>query len=140
MGDSTRGGDWLEEVKWDERGLVPAIAQEHGSGKVLMVAWMNREALRLTRETGHAVYWSRSRQRLWHKGEESGHQQVVHALRLDCDADVVLLEVEQRGGIACHTGRHNCFFRELQGETWVTVDPILKDPDAIYRKLRAPHP
>jgi len=134
MGDSTAGGDWLEDVKWDERGLVPAIAQEHGSGKVLMVAWMNREALRLTRETGHAVYWSRSRQRLWHKGEESGHQQVVHALRLDCDADVVLLEVEQRGGIACHTGRHNCFFRELQGETWVTVDPVLKDPDAIYRK------
>jgi len=140
MGDSNAGGDWLEEVKWDERGLVPAIAQEHDSGKVLMVAWMNREALRLTRETGHAVYWSRSRQRLWHKGEESGHQQVVHALRLDCDADVVLLEVEQRGGIACHTGRHNCFFRELQGETWVTVDPVLKDPDAIYRKPRAPHP
>jgi phosphoribosyl-AMP cyclohydrolase len=134
MGDSTAGGDWLEEVKWDERGLVPAIAQEHDSGKVLMVAWMNREALRLTRETGHAVYWSRSRQRLWHKGEESGHQQVVHALRLDCDADVVLLEVEQRGGIACHTGRHNCFFRELQGESWVTVDPVLKDPEAIYRK------
>jgi phosphoribosyl-AMP cyclohydrolase len=134
MGDSTAGGDWLEEVKWDERGLVPAIAQEHDSGKVLMVAWMNREALRLTRETGHAVYWSRSRQRLWHKGEESGHQQVVHALRLDCDADVVLLEVEQRGGIACHTGRHNCFFRELQGETWVIVDPVLKDPEAIYRK------
>ena len=140
MGDSTAGGDWLEEVKWDERGLVPAIAQEHDSGKVLMVAWMNREALRLTRETGHAVYWSRSRQRLWHKGEESGHQQVVHALRLDCDADVVLLEVEQRGGIACHTGRHNCFFRELQGEAWVTVDPVLKDPDAIYRKPRVPHP
>jgi phosphoribosyl-AMP cyclohydrolase len=135
MGDSTAGGDWLEEVKWDERGLVPANAQEHDSGKVLMVAWMNREALRLTRETGHAVYWSRSRQRLWHKGEESGHQQVVHALRLDCDADVVLLEVEQRGGIACHTGRHNCFFRELQGETWVTVDPVLKDPDAVYRKV-----
>ena len=134
MGDSNTGGDWLEEVKWDERGLVPAIAQEHDSGKVLMVAWMNREALRLTRETGHAVYWSRSRQRLWHKGEESGHQQVVHALRLDCDADVVLLEVEQRGGIACHTGRHNCFFRELQGEAWVTLDPVLKDPDAIYKK------
>jgi phosphoribosyl-AMP cyclohydrolase len=134
MGDSTAGGDWLEEVKWDERGLVPAIAQEHDSGKVLMVAWMNREALRLTRETGHAVYWSRSRQRLWHKGEESGHQQVVHALRLDCDADVVLLEVEQRGGIACHTGRHNCFFRELQGETWVIVDPVLRDPEAIYGK------
>jgi phosphoribosyl-AMP cyclohydrolase len=105
-----------------------------GTGKILMVAWMNRESLRLTRETGHAVYWSRSRQKLWHKGEESGHQQVVHAIRLDCDADVVLLAVEQRGGIACHTGRHNCFFRELQGERWVPVDPVLKDPDAIYGK------
>ena len=102
---------WLDSVKWNERGLVPAVAQEAGSGRVLMVAWMNREALRLTRETGHAVYWSRSRQKLWHKGEESGHQQVVGAIRVDCDADVVLLEVEQKGGIACHTGRHNCFFR-----------------------------
>jgi len=134
MGTGNLSGDWLEEVKWDERGLVPVIAQEHGTGKVLMVAWMNRDALRLTRESGHAVYWSRSRQRLWHKGEESGHQQVVRALRLDCDADVVLLDVEQKGGIACHTGRHNCFFRELQGDAWVTVDPVLKDPDAIYKK------
>jgi phosphoribosyl-AMP cyclohydrolase len=134
MGTHNLPGDWLEEVKWDERGLVPAIAQEHGTGKVLMVAWMNREALRLTRESGHAVYWSRSRQRLWHKGEESGHQQVVSALRLDCDADVILLEVEQKGGIACHTGRHNCFFRELQGGAWVAVDPVLKDPSTIYKK------
>ena len=134
MGASNLSNDWLEEVKWDERGLVPAIAQEHGTGKILMVAWMNRDALRLTRESGHAVYWSRSRQRLWHKGEESGHQQVVHALRLDCDADVLLLEVEQKGGIACHTGRHNCFFRELQGGEWVAVDPVLKDPSAIYKK------
>ncbi len=126
--------EWLDAVKWDDRGLAPAIAQEVGTGKVLMVAWMNRESLRLTRETGHAVYWSRSRQKLWHKGEESGHQQVVHAIRLDCDADVLLLAVEQRGGIACHTGRHNCFFRELQGEQWVAVDPVLKDPDAIYGK------
>jgi phosphoribosyl-AMP cyclohydrolase len=126
--------EWLDAVKWDDRGLAPAIAQEVGTGKILMVAWMNRESLRLTRETGHAVYWSRSRQKLWHKGEESGHQQVVHAIRLDCDADVVLLAVEQRGGIACHTGRHNCFFRELQGERWVAVDPVLKDPDAIYGK------
>jgi phosphoribosyl-AMP cyclohydrolase len=134
MGASNLPGDWLEAVKWDERGLVPVIAQERGTGKILMVAWMNREALRLTRETGHAVYWSRSRQRLWHKGEESGHQQVVYALRLDCDADVILLEVEQKGGIACHTGRHNCFFRELHGGEWVVVDPVLKDPNAIYGK------
>jgi phosphoribosyl-AMP cyclohydrolase len=124
---------WLDEVKWDDQGLVPAIAQEAGSGKILMLAWMNREALQLTSETGHAVYWSRSRGKLWHKGEESGHQQVVHNIRLDCDADVVLLEVEQKGGIACHTGRHNCFYRELQGDDWVEVLPVLKDPDEIYR-------
>jgi len=132
MGASNPTNDWLDAIKWNEQGLVPAIAQEHGTGKVLMVAWMNREALGLTRDTGHAVYWSRSRQTLWHKGEESGHQQVVHALRLDCDGDVILLEVEQKGGIACHTGRHNCFFRELRGGTWVEVDPVLKDPKAIY--------
>ena len=127
--------DWLDAIKWDAQGLVPAIAQEHGTGTILMLAWMNPESLRLTRETGHAVYWSRSRGRLWHKGEESGHQQVVHAIRIDCDADVVLLDVEQKGGIACHTGRHNCFFRELdvQGR-WVEVAPVLKDPDAIYGK------
>jgi phosphoribosyl-AMP cyclohydrolase len=125
--------NWLDEVKWDTDGLVPAIAQESGSGKILMMAWMNPEALRLTHETGHAVYWSRSRGKLWHKGEESGHQQVVRKLRLDCDGDVILLEVEQKGGIACHTGRHNCFYRELQGDTWVEVLPVLKDPDQIYR-------
>jgi phosphoribosyl-AMP cyclohydrolase len=125
---------WLDEIKWDDKGLVPAIAQETGSGKMLMVAWMNREALQLTAETGHAVYWSRSRSKLWHKGEESGHQQVVKSIRLDCDGDVVLLEVEQKGGIACHTGRHNCFFRELQGDDWVEILPVLKDPDAIYKK------
>lgn len=124
---------WLDQIKWDHQGLVPAIAQETGSGKILMMAWMNREALQLTSETGHAVYWSRSRGKLWHKGEESGHQQVVHSLRLDCDGDVVLLEVEQKGGIACHTGRHNCFYRELQGEEWVEVLPVLKDPEDIYR-------
>ncbi len=124
--------DWLDEVKWDPAGLVPAIAQEASSGKILMMAWMNREALALTRETGHAVYWSRSRKRLWRKGEESGHQQVVMSMRLDCDGDVVLLEVQQRGGIACHTGRHNCFFRELRDDGWDTVDPVLKDPAAIY--------
>jgi phosphoribosyl-AMP cyclohydrolase len=127
--------DWLDAVKWDAQGLVPAIAQEHGTGTILMMAWMNPESLRLTRETGHAVYWSRSRGRLWHKGEESGHQQVVHAIRIDCDADVVLLDVEQKGGIACHTGRHNCFFRELdEAGRWVEVAPVLKDPQAIYGK------
>jgi len=125
---------WLDCIQWDDRGLVPAIAQEKGSGKILMMAWMNRESLRLTRETGHAVYWSRSRGKLWHKGEGSGHQQLVHAIRLDCDADVVLLEVEQKGGIACHTGRHNCFFRELRDGDWVEIEPVLKDPKAIYGK------
>jgi phosphoribosyl-AMP cyclohydrolase len=125
---------WLEQIKWDEQGLVPAIAQEAGSGKLLMMAWMNRQALQLTAESGHAVYWSRSRGKLWRKGEESGHQQVVHAIRLDCDGDVVLLEVEQKGGIACHTGRHNCFYRELQGDEWVEILPVLKDPDEIYGK------
>ena len=126
--------EWLDAIKWDDKGLVPAIAQEAGTGKILMMAWMNREALALTRETGHAVYWSRSRSKLWHKGEESGHQQVVSTLRIDCDADVVLLEVEQKGGIACHTGRHNCFFRELGGDGWAEVEPVLKDPAAIYGK------
>lgn len=123
---------WLDEIKWDAQGLVPAIAQEAGTGKVLMLAWMNREALELTRSSGHAVYWSRSRGKLWHKGEESGHQQELKSLRIDCDADVVLLEVVQKGGIACHTGRHNCFFRELRDDGWVTVEPVLKDPKAIY--------
>ena len=123
---------WLDAVKWDSDGLVPAIAQETGSGKILMMAWMNEEALRLSHETGHAVYWSRSRQKLWHKGEESGHQQLIRAIRLDCDGDVVLLEVEQKGGIACHTGRHNCFYRELQGDNWVEILPVLKDPKQIY--------
>ncbi|MGD9163177.1 MAG: phosphoribosyl-AMP cyclohydrolase [Chromatiales bacterium] len=123
---------WLDQIKWDEQGLVPAIAQEAGSGKLLMVAWMNREALQLTAESGHAVYWSRSRGKLWHKGEESGHQQVVRAIRLDCDGDVVLLEVEQKGGIACHTGRHNCFYRELRNDEWVEVLPVLKDPGEIW--------
>ncbi len=127
-------GKWLDAIRWNEAGLVPAIAQEKGTGTILMVAWMNREALRLTAESGHAVYFSRSRQRLWHKGEESGHQQVVHEIRTDCDRDVILLTVEQRGGIACHTGRHSCFFRRLEGDDWAEVEPVLKDPDAIYRK------
>src|SRR4029453_2382278 len=113
--------NWLDEVNWDANGLVPAIAQQVGSNDVLMVAWMNREALALTAERGEAVYWSRSRGRLWHKGEASGHVQAVHEIRLDCDNDVVLLKVKQRGhtpGIACHTGRHACFFQRLQGGSW----------------------
>jgi phosphoribosyl-AMP cyclohydrolase len=124
---------WLDEIKWDEKGLVPAIAQEASSGKVLMVAWMNRASLKLTTEEGYATYWSRSRQKLWRKGEESGHRQKIIELRLDCDADVVLMSVEQAGGIACHTGRHNCFFRRFKEGQWEAADPILKDPDEIYR-------
>ena len=125
---------WLDAIAWDERGLVPAIAQEAGTNKVLMVAWMNRAALIATLDTGHAVYWSRSRARLWHKGEESGHRQKLVEVRIDCDADVVLLKVDQIGGIACHTGRHNCFFRKLEGDAWVEVDPVLKSATEIYRK------
>lgn len=123
---------WLNEVHWDERGLAPAIAQDAASGKVLMVAWMNRESLALTARDGEAVYWSRSRGRLWRKGEESGHVQKVREIRLDCDADVVLLRVEQIGGIACHTGRERCFFRKLEGDRWTETDPVLKSPQAIY--------
>lgn len=128
--------NWLDEVKWDRDGLVPVIAQEVGSNDVLMFAFMNREALAATVERGQAVYWSRSRQRLWHKGEESGHTQTVHEIRLDCDNDVVLLKVTQQGhepGIACHTGRHSCFYQRHDGGRWVTVEPVLKDPEAIYR-------
>jgi phosphoribosyl-AMP cyclohydrolase len=123
---------WLDEVQWNEDGLAPAIAQDARSGRVLMVAWMNREALRLTAERREAVYWSRSRGRLWHKGESSGHVQRVVDIRLDCDGDVLLLSVEQIAGIACHTGRHSCFFRRLDGERWVDVDPVLRDPAEIY--------
>ncbi len=125
---------WLDQVAWTAEGLVPVIAQEKDTGKILMFAWMNREALQLTRDTGHAVYFSRSRNKLWHKGEESGHTQVVHDIRLDCDDDVVLITVEQLGGIACHTGRHNCFFQQLQDDAWVTVEPVIKDPKAIYHE------
>jgi phosphoribosyl-AMP cyclohydrolase len=124
--------DWLDKVKWDANGLVPAVAQESGSGRVLNLAWMNREALAKTVETGEAHYWSRSRARLWHKGEESGHVQAVKSVRLDCDDDVILLEVEQRGGIACHTGRHSCFFQRLEGGQWVSVEAVVKDPREIY--------
>ena len=126
--------DWLDAIKWDRDGLVPVIAQEADSGKVLMVAWMNREALAETVRTKMAVYWSRSRQRLWRKGEESGHEQTVRDIRLDCDNDVILLTVEQKGGIACHTGRQHCFFQQLQGDRWVTVEPVLKPASEIYAK------
>jgi phosphoribosyl-AMP cyclohydrolase len=128
---------WLNRVKWDENGLVPVIAQEVGTGDVLMFAWMNREALLQTVTSGEAVYWSRSRKKIWHKGEESGHIQKVQEIRLDCDEDVVLLKVEQVDGIACHTGRHSCFFQLFEGSAregqWVSVDPVLKDPETIYK-------
>ena len=127
---------WLNEVKWDDHGLVPVIAQERDSGDVLMFAWMNREALSKTAELGEAVYFSRSRKRLWHKGEESGHIQKVHEIRLDCDNDVVLLKITQLGhepGIACHTGRHSCFFSVLRDGQWQPVEPVLKDPESIYK-------
>ncbi len=124
--------DWLDQVKWDEAGLVPAICQDAATGEILMVAWMNREALRLTVDTGRGVFWSRSRGKLWHKGEESGHTQQVKEVRLDCDADVVLLKIEQVGGIACHTGRRSCFFHKLENGQWQVVEPVLKDPKDIY--------
>jgi len=124
--------NWLDEVLWTEDGLVPAIAQDAETGDILMMAWMNRESLQLTVEEGQAVYWSRSRGKLWRKGESSGHQQVLKDIRLDCDADVILLKVEQKGGIACHTGRRSCFYRTLQDGEWVSAEPVLKDPDAIY--------
>ncbi|HLR81728.1 MAG TPA: phosphoribosyl-AMP cyclohydrolase [Paenalcaligenes sp.] len=128
---------WLTQVQFDAQGLIPAIAQDWQSGKVLMVAWMNATALEHTVQSRKATYWSRSRQKLWHKGEESGHEQIVHDIRMDCDADVILLSVEQKGGIACHTGRESCFYQQLQegpdGPQWHAVDPVLKDPTKIYR-------
>ena len=127
------GSQWLDEVLWDEQGLVPAIAQDAVTGEVLMFAWMNRESLALTAETGCAVYWSRSRGRLWRKGEESGHTQKVLEMRVDCDKDVVLLKIEQIGGIACHTGRRSCFFNRLETSGWQDVEPVLKDPKEIYK-------
>lgn len=131
--------EWLDAIKWNDQGLVPAIAQETGTGKILMMAWMNREALAATAERGQAVYWSRSRRRLWHKGEESGHFQQVHEIRLDCDNDVVLLKVTQLGhepadpSIACHTGRHSCFYQRHEAGRWVAVEPVLVDPERIYK-------
>jgi phosphoribosyl-AMP cyclohydrolase len=129
-------GDWLDAVRFDERGLVTAIAQEVLTQRILMVAWMDRQALQETARTGQAVYWSRSRRRLWRKGEESGNVQKVREIRTDCDADVVLLKVEQVGGVACHTGRHSCFFNLLQDGQWVVTDPVLSDPATLYGKDR----
>lgn len=135
MNDAGNGsaGGWLDAVRWSDDGLVTAVAQDAASGQVLMLAWMNRESLAETAATGRAVYWSRSRARLWRKGEESGHVQHVREIRLDCDGDAVLLKVEQQGGIACHTGRRSCFFRRLEDGQWREVDPVLKDPGEIYR-------
>ena len=130
----TSEADWSTELKWDEDGLIPVLAQDAVSGRILMVAWMNLEALTLTASGGKAVYWSRSRKRLWHKGEESGHVQKVLEIRIDCDGDVLLLKVEQVGGIACHTGRESCFFRKLENGRWISTDPVLKDPAVIYAK------
>jgi len=125
--------NWLDEIRFDENGLIPAIAQDASSGKILMMAWMNRESLQLTADKKEAVYWSRSRAKLWHKGEESGHTQKVVDIRIDCDEDVILVKVEQQGGIACHTGRESCFYRQLQGDKWVEVEQVIKDPSDIYK-------
>lgn len=127
---------WLDDISWDANGLVPVIAQEHDTGRILMFAWMNREALQLTNDTKQAVYWSRSRNKLWRKGEESGHVQRVHEIRLDCDEDVILIIVEQVGGIACHTGRHNCFFKKLENNAWLVDQPVIKNPEEIYTEVK----
>ena len=126
--------EWLQHIKWDAQGLVPAIAQDAKTGRILMMAWMNAESLALTVKEQRAIYWSRSRGKLWRKGEESGHVQVLHELRLDCDSDVIILQVEQKGGIACHTGRESCFYKVLKDEQWQDVDPVIKDPQNIYNK------
>ncbi len=123
---------WLDEINWNNEGLVPAIAQEHSSGTVLTLAWMNRDALKLTFKEQRAVYWSRSRQRIWRKGEKSGHIQLVSEIRIDCDKDTILLSVTQQGNIACHTGRHSCFYMKLESDGWKAVDPVIKDPGDIY--------
>lgn len=134
MSDLDASQFWLDALKWDENGMIPAIAQDVASGRVVMFAWMNRESLQESVATGNAVYWSRSRKRLWRKGEESGHVQKIRTIRADCDGDVLLLAIEQIGGIACHTGRESCFFLELNGDRWVAADPVLKDPKDIYAK------
>lgn len=127
--------NWLDEIQWDENGLVPVIAQDYKTGKVLMFAWMNRKALLLTDDTKQAVYWSRSRNKLWRKGEESGHTQKVHEIRVDCDEDVILLKIEQMGGIACHTGRNSCFFKKLEHGNWMIDQPVIKNPEDIYKTI-----
>ncbi|MDD2723497.1 MAG: phosphoribosyl-AMP cyclohydrolase [Methylovulum sp.] len=127
--------NWLDEIRWTADGLIPVIAQQSANGRVVMFAWMNRESLVLTAQEGYAVYWSRSRNRLWRKGEESGHRQKVISIQLDCDEDVILLEIEQEGGIACHTGRESCFYRQLRDGQWQVIDPVIKDPESIYKKL-----
>lgn len=128
------GTQWLDDIKWTDEGLVPVIAQDAVSGKVMMFAWMNRESLELSVKEGRAIYWSRSRKKLWRKGEESGHVQHIKDIRLDCDNDVILLAIEQVGGIACHTGRERCFYKQLQDGQWVEVEPVIKDPSSIYNK------
>ena len=125
--------DWSDQVKWNDDGLVPVITQEFETKQVLTLAWMNKESLQLTVDTGHAVYWSRSRQKLWHKGEQSGNQQLIKSIRLDCDNDTILIEVIQKGGIACHTGRHHCFYQQLVDGEWLNSEPVLKDPKEIYK-------
>ncbi|MBL4783224.1 MAG: phosphoribosyl-AMP cyclohydrolase [Porticoccaceae bacterium] len=130
--NESAASSWLEQITWNDQGLVPAIAQDKDSNEILMVAWMNREALSLTLAEGRAVYWSRSRQKLWRKGEESGHVQTISEIRLDCDDDVIVLKIEQVGGIACHTGRRSCFFKVLHDGQWQAVEPVLKDPATIY--------
>jgi phosphoribosyl-AMP cyclohydrolase len=124
---------WLDKVKWNDDGLTPVITQEFETKQVLTLAWMNKQSLQLTAETGHAIYWSRSRQKLWHKGEESGNQQIIKSIRLDCDNDAILLEVIQKGGVACHTGRHHCFYNKLVDEEWQAIEPVLKDPKEMYK-------
>lgn len=132
MTDTLNDTAWLDCIKWDANGLIPAIAQDAASGRVLMVAWMNREALQLTVQENRAIYWSRSRARLWRKGEESGHVQILHELRLDCDNDVIIMQVEQRGGIACHTGRQSCFYKVFKDGRWQDTDPVIRNPEDIY--------
>jgi phosphoribosyl-AMP cyclohydrolase len=139
MSTSTITAAWLDAIRWTSDGLVPVIAQDAQSGRVLMFAWMNREALQLTSEKNEAVYFSRSRNTLWHKGESSGHIQKVQEIRLDCDNDVIILQIEQIGGIACHTGRESCFYQVLENNSWVSVDPVLKDPQEIYRSMNDGH-
>ena len=131
--EKTSKHHWLDDISWDDNGLLPAIAQDHVTNDILMMAWMNREALELTATEQRAVYWSRSRQKLWRKGEESGHIQDIKEIRLDCDKDVIILKVDQRGDIACHTGRRSCFYRKLENNEWKTVETVLKHPDDIYK-------